>query len=131
MSLTDDERRKLEAAAYGSSFGKPDLLMPTTDQQALYMFVIHALRDMSTQQRETNSLMSTLHIDVRQMRETMVRHEEHGAKLKELEAEVAALKAERDRRAGMQWLVEWVAKYVPWLAAAAAAVWAIKSQPPV
>jgi hypothetical protein len=46
----------------------------------------------------------------------------------DLKKEVTTLKEEKQRRAGMQWLFEWTAKYVPWLAAGVASVWALKSQ---
>jgi hypothetical protein len=76
-----------------------------------------------------------LQTTVTELKEKMIRWEAvvsdvSGLKneLAEVKKELQSLKEEKQRRAGMQWLFEWTVKYVPWLAAAAASVWAIKSE---
>ncbi len=133
--MTDAERELVDQMMKEDS-APGEVFMPVPDNRAMNLFVIHALRDSASQQRESNKLMTAVKDDLASVREQMIRWEAHVAKVATLEAtvltlatEITQLKSERDRRAGMQWLVEWIGKYVPWLAAAAAAVWALKVNP--
>lgn len=134
--VTDQEREMMERMLQEDPPAPGEVFMPVPDPRAMSLFVIHALRDSAAQQRENNKLMLSVRDDLTGMKEQMIRWEAHVAKVVTLEAtvavqggEIATLKAERERRAGMQWLVEWVAKYIPWLVAAAAAVWALRISP--
>lgn len=98
------------------------MMVPVPQSEALNLIIVHALRDNAAAMREMRDAVG-------EMKDKMVRWEERIKKIDKLEAEVKLLLEEQQRRAGMQWLVEWVAKYVPWLAAAAAAVWALRVSP--
>lgn len=116
--MSDAEREMLEKIARGQS----EMMMPVASDQALNLIIVHALRDNAAAMREMRDTVG-------EMKDKMVRWEAHVKKLDAIEVDVKLLMDEKQRRAGMQWLVEWVAKYVPWLAAAAAAVWALRVSP--
>jgi hypothetical protein len=123
--MTDEDRRTLEGWE-----GHSGIMMPVDDARALNMFVIHALRDMSSQQRTSNTLIMALQTDVVSMRERMALIAPELETIKRHETEIKELREKEQRRAGMQTLVEWVGKFFPWLAAAAAGLWALKTNTP-
>lgn len=104
-------------------------MMPFADAQALQMFVIHALRDMSSQQRETTTAVKDVQSELRIMREEGIARslKVEGAveRLEAAEKSLEGLCAEQQQRAGMKWLLEWIGRYTPWLFAAAASIWAV------
>jgi hypothetical protein len=138
--MSDEERQILEQHMDEA----PPLMVPVSDNQALHLFVVHALRDMSSTARANGATLREMQGDVRSMSERMIRVEERVDKIKDLDQDVVKLreedlaavkkelqelKDEKQRRVGMQWLVEWVGKFFPWLAAVAAGVWAMKVTP--
>lgn len=117
--MTDEDRLKSETLASAFGAGPTDFVTPVSSHEALGMFVIHALRDFSRSQHELSARVGTLS-------DQMIRWESSTTRIEELEKNLKVLIEEQQRRAGMQWLVEWVAKYIPWLIAVAAAVFALK-----
>lgn len=101
-------------------------MTPVTDAAALNMFVIHALRDFSRQQHETNATLNMMQTEIRTLTEQMIRWENNVKRIEKLENEIEALVNEQQRRAGMRWLLEWLSKHVPWMVAVAAAILALK-----
>jgi hypothetical protein len=124
--MTDEEREKLEASAFAGIRATSEIMMPTSDAQALNMFVIHALRDFSRQQQDTNTSLVGLQKEMGGVTATLIKWEERAETLKKLKEDVALLCEERQRRAGMRWMIEWLAKYSPWVIAGVAGVWALK-----
>lgn len=133
--MTDEERRLLEEAMSGEPAGR-EIFMPVPDPRAASLMLIHALRENAQLMRDVRTEMGSVRTEMGGVREQVIRWEIHVKTIEGLTGEVAGLKTEianlkeeQQRRAGMQWLIEWVAKYIPWLAAAAAAVWAIRVNP--
>lgn len=104
--------------------------------------VRHSLQEAFDPERVLYQLLKQIQAEQRvlqasmtEMKETMIRWEAVVAdvgslkdEIKDLKKEIATLKEEKQQRAGMRWLMEWSAKYVPWLAAAAASIWAIRGE---
>ena len=84
------------------------------------------LQQIQSEQRVTHGV-------VNELKEKMIRWEAVVNDVADLKKEITALKdeikdlrEEKQQRAGMKWLIEWTVRYIPWLAAAAASVWALK-----
>jgi len=103
----------------------PDVLAGITnalkDAYSPDRILFQLLEQIQAEQRVTHAVVTEL-------KEKMIRWEAVVNDVASLKAEIAALKEEKQRRAGMQWIIEWTIRYLPWLAAAAASVWAIKSE---
>jgi hypothetical protein len=127
-----------ERDLFGNATGHSSNLMiptaaPATEEKVMNLAMIEALRGIQNTQQASTAALASVQRGIHQIEIQLVRFEGFAAKLDkfetqldEVEKDISALKEEKQRRAGMQWLVEWTAKFIPWLAAAAAAVWAIR-----
>lgn len=105
----------------------PHLFAALPEGGLLGLAMMTTLRSVQEQQNgamlQLSKLQSGLHsIDVRLTGLDVLRRE-----VDDLKRQVAAMAEEKHQRRGMILLMEWCSKHLPWLFAAAAAVWALRT----
>lgn len=112
--LSNEEQEALRGQA-----NRPEFMMPFSTPEALNLFVIHALRDMSSQQRDTALALRDVTKEVSGISDQLIRWETHVNEIADLKKICDELRMERQQRAGIVLFAGWLGKHFPWILTAA------------